>query len=54
MDIRVSRVTKRSVLVAAVSPLFAGVAPGALADTIKMHGATTVLDVVVNPLRGTF
>jgi phosphate transport system substrate-binding protein len=31
--------------------LLAGLAPCAIADTIKMHGATTVLDVVVNPVR---
>jgi phosphate transport system substrate-binding protein len=42
---------KTCVLAATVGVLFAGVT-GALADTIKMHGATTVLDVVVTPVRG--
>jgi phosphate transport system substrate-binding protein len=42
---------KTCVLAATVGVLFAGVT-GALADTIKMHGATTVLDVIVTPVRG--
>jgi phosphate transport system substrate-binding protein len=42
---------KTVVLAATVGMLVAGVAPLALADTIKMNGATTVLDVVVNPAR---
>jgi phosphate transport system substrate-binding protein len=44
---------KALLFTAAAAMLSAGIAPGALADTVKLHGATTVVNVVVNPHRST-
>lgn len=44
---------KAPLFTAAAALLLAGFTPQALADTIKLHGATTVVNVVVNPHRAT-
>jgi phosphate transport system substrate-binding protein len=43
--------TKLPFLTAVAALLALGVVPTALADTVKLHGATTVVNVVVNPHR---
>lgn len=42
---------KAFVMLSVAAALSAAYAPGALADTVRLHGATTVQNVVVNPLR---
>lgn len=42
---------KKAIAVWSASALLLGAAPFASADTVKLHGATTVIDVVINPHR---
>ncbi len=42
---------KTLVMMSVAAALSAAYAPGALADTVRLHGATTVVNVLVNPHR---
>jgi phosphate transport system substrate-binding protein len=42
---------KKQLAVSAVAFALAAISTSTLADTVKLHGATTVVDVVINPYR---